>query len=237
MLRFQDFALAPGLRLTATVERGRLQAVHFPSDDLPSDFLIRYLTNLSAPQDGDLLLPELLDASGQPRSLHSLSRSQIRTFLCRTVGLVLADGGLLDELSVRENLLLSFHYHQRWPHPPEAPLTTLVQRLEVLLDRPLQRAELDPLPGDLTEAERRLWGLLKTLVREPQLVVYAGLFAGLAPANQAHLGAIITRYLARYPTSAHLLLIASDPDLRRLLGSSYHDLNSPPVVPDALHPA
>jgi hypothetical protein len=137
MLVFEKFTVATGVTLDASVRRGAVHALVLEADDWQDEFLTRYLADISAgSEEGDILLEEVRDAAGKPRRLRELPEAAVRGYFAKFVGFIVRDGGLIDTLTVRENLLLPFRFATIWPRRADVREPEIAQRLEAILDFP-----------------------------------------------------------------------------------------------------
>ena len=102
---------------------------------------------------------------------------------CDGVAIVSRDGGLLNHLSLRENLLLPSAYHG---DGATAPLDALeLDATEILLGCGLATAPaalagwLHDSPAMLGKLERRLAGFVRALLSRPEILVFENVFEGL----------------------------------------------------------
>ena len=112
------------------------------------------------------------------------------------VAVVAPRGGLIGNLKVWENLVLPVEYHGEYGGralaaplrvPPlralEARAERLFRALGVAQERFVELCGL--LPERLTEFERRLAAFVRGMLAEPEIMIYDGLFDGIAR-NEAH---------------------------------------------------
>ena len=101
-------------------------------------------------------------------------------------------GGLIGNLKVWENLVLPVEYHGRARAAPlrlpqlralEARAGQLFGALGIAQQRFVELCGL--LPERLTEFERRLAAFVRGMLAEPEIMIYDGLFDGIAR-NEAH---------------------------------------------------
>ena len=228
MLRLENFDFGDGdtgnsARLSAELLPGRNYAVRFATDSLPENFIDRYLS--AADDDtagGEIWLTEVRDPAGHPIALRALPTERLRTFLHRSVGVVLRDGGLLDFLTLRENILLPFRYHQVWPAPPLITEAELLERLRPLaaaagLD--LSPAALDRRPAELDILSLRLWGIVKTLVRQPRLVILFAPLSGLGDSAARRVLDLLGHYRSAHPDCLLIFMTAQTAGLEAAFGA------------------
>ncbi len=228
MLRFEQFELADGVRLDARIERGRLHVLALDPEHVQEDFIARYLA-VGTVARGELWLEEVRDAAGGPTALRALPAAKLRGFFAGFVGFVLRDGGLVDELTVRENLVLSPRYHDVWPGggSGEGKLAEMLRSLAGEEIEGVAAAELlDRRPVELSAFARRYWGWLTTLVRRPQLVVAFAPFDGLRAADRAAIAGLLQRYRKLEPASAHLLVTTGAHEAAALAGIEVTELRA-----------
>ncbi len=228
MLRFEHFELADGVRLDARIERGRVHVLPLDPEHVQEDFIARYLAiGETAGAKGELWLEEVRDAEGKPMVARALPAEKLRGFFARFVGFVLRDGGLVDELTVRENVMLSSRYHDVWPRG-RARGEDVAELLRELAGEEIggvAAAELlERRPGEMTAFARRYWGWMTTLVRRPQLVIAFAPFDGLRAADRATIAGLLQRYRKIEPTSAHLLVTTGADEEAALAGIEVTEL-------------
>lgn len=231
MLRFEHFELADGVRLDARIERGRVHVLPLDPEHVQEDFIARYLAIGETAGDarGELWLEEVRDPAGRPVALRALPAEKLRGFFARFVGFVLRDGGLVDELTVRENVTLSQRYHEVWPRG-SARGGEVAEVLRELAGDDVEGVAgtelLDRRPGEMTAFARRYWGWMTTLVRRPQLVVAFAPFDGLRAADRAAIAGLLQRYRKLEPASAHLLVTTGAHETEALAGVEVTELRA-----------
>jgi predicted ABC-type transport system involved in lysophospholipase L1 biosynthesis ATPase subunit len=223
MLIFEKFTVAAGVTLDARVVRGDVHALVLEADDWHEEFLTRYLADISAGAGGgDILLEEVRDSGGNPRRLRELPEDAVRGYFAKFVGFIVRDGGLIDTLTIRENLLLPFRFATVWPRRPEVRESEIAQRLAAVLafpGAPDFGSWLDLLPIRLSVAQRRLAGLVRTYVRHPELVIVFAPFAGLAAGARQRWWSCLQHYRTLHPRCAHVLVLNRRDELAGLPGA------------------
>lgn len=125
---------------------------------------------------------------------------------------VQADGGLIGNLKVWENLVLPATYHS------DARILELEERARGLFaEFGISGARFEQLctslPDELNRFERRLCAFVRAMLTEPQLVVYDSLFDGLTREETAKLLHFDRRFHDRVPLGTSLHLTADLPTL------------------------
>ncbi len=133
--------------------------------------LLNVILGLERPASGRVFL---LD-----KETYALSEKDSCRLLSR-IGVVLKDGGLISNLKVWENIMLPVSYHTG--KKPEDLETKVKQRFnEAGIDVPYLKELIGRLPGPLPVHEKRLIGLIRAMLMEPELIIYDSLFEGLSP--------------------------------------------------------
>lgn len=130
---------------------------------------LRLLVGTAHPVEGSVLLFGR-EAGGLPEheALALLSR----------LGLVWPEGGFVSNLKVWENILLPLWYHgERDAAKREGEVIELLGRVGMEPGR--IPAFLGALPGGLPGREQRLLGLVRALMQDAEIMIYAGLFEGM----------------------------------------------------------
>jgi len=100
---------------------------------------------------------------------------------CDGVAIVSQDGGLLNHLSLRENLRLPSTYH--FSGSPLANLDRDTLDLVIACDRDRSAETLErwmcSFPSSLSRLEKRLAAFVRALLSRPQILVFDHVFAGL----------------------------------------------------------
>lgn len=138
--------------------------------------LLRLMTGLLAPQQGEVLL--------EGRSLAAMSAEARRSLRLRHAGLVFQDFALLDYLTVEENVLLPHEFSREALGIARKNLPTLLERLQIAGHR-------GRLVSRLSQGERQRVAVARALAHEPRFVLADEPTASLDPQR----GRIVTDML------------------------------------------
>jgi predicted ABC-type transport system involved in lysophospholipase L1 biosynthesis ATPase subunit len=185
--REASLALAPGDRCRLLLEA---------ESDLT--LFLRLLVGTAHPIEGEVVL------FGRP--LAGLPEEEALALLSR-VGLVWPGGGFISNLKTWENLLLPLWYHgDAGAARREAEVVELLGRLGLGPDR--VAFFLGALPGTLPAKEQRLLGLVRALLQDTEVMIYAGLFEGLDERTRTLVRDETFRHHARRPGRTSLYVAA-----------------------------
>ena len=157
-LRDASFAIPPGTAAGLVT-----------SSESATDLVVRLLVGAERPAAGSVLL------FGQ--AVADLPETEALALFTR-LGVAWPDGGLVSNLKSWENILLPLWYHgERRAAEREREVLELLGRLGV----PAERAPglLQTSPGRLDVRERRIVGIVRALLRDPEVLVLAGQLEGL----------------------------------------------------------
>ncbi len=107
--------------------------------------------------------------------LSSASRDELNSVRKR-MGIVLRNGGLVSNLKVWENIMLPLSYHE------SVSQQDMEEKMIYILNRIGYDSDLNTLPGALPAYKKRLVGLARAMLMEPDIVIYDSLFEGLSTA-------------------------------------------------------
>jgi len=131
-------------------------------------------------------------------------------------------GGLIGNLKVWENLVLPVEYHREYggrapAAPPRLPPLRVLEARAERLFRALGVAQqrfvelCGLLPERLTEFERRLAAFVRGVLAEPEVMVYDGLFDGLARNEAQKAARFDPLFLRHFPFRTAVYVDTHDP--------------------------
>lgn len=178
-----DVPVLAGLSLT--VQTGEILGIIGPSGTGKS-VLLKTTIGLIVPDRGDVFI------DGQ--SVFRASRDQLQA-IRRKVGYVFQNAALFDSMNVYENVAFGL---------PEGAAKTL-GHAEVVrrVSGALEDVNLDPdlvlakMPSELSGGMRKRVGLARTIVGQPEILLYDEPVTGLDPVNTAGIDKLITDIAAR----------------------------------------
>jgi len=167
-----------------------------------TDLLLRLLVGAERPDAGTVVL------LGRP--LAGLAEGEALALYAR-VGFVWPDGGLVSNLKAWENILLPLWYHGGGGARHEPAALELLGRLGVPESR--LPGLLQALPGSLDQRERRIVGMVRAMLRDPEAIVLAGLTDGLDEGTRQRMRETARWFHARRPGRTTLWVTSDEHDL------------------------
>ena len=162
--------------------------------------LIKCLIGLLEPDEGKVVLLDKNVAELNAEDLNALRKK---------VGFLFQSAALYDSMTVRENL--------------EFPLTRVLKikdqqeidkRVEEALDSVGLLEAIDKLPSDLSGGMRKRAGLARTIIVNPEIILYDEPTTGLDPITSREISDLITSIQKKYKTSS--IIITHDMECARI---------------------
>ncbi|TAL22054.1 MAG: ATP-binding cassette domain-containing protein [Nitrospirae bacterium] len=133
--------------------------------DFDKNLLLRVLTGLTRTDSGKVFI-----FGKEISSITYAELSEAR----KKMGVVLNSGGLISNLKVWENLMLPLAYHASLSYNDiEVKMINILNNLGY-------NDDLNILPGPLPAYKKKLLGLARAFLTEPDLIIYDSIFDGLS---------------------------------------------------------
>lgn len=164
--------------------------------------LIRLLVGLLAPDAGQI------EVLGQ--AVHTLCQRELDALRVR-IGFSFQGSALYDSMSVAANLAFPLQMNRR-----DLGAAEIARRVEQALDDVGLESTAGQMPAELSGGQRKRIGIARTLILEPEIMLYDEPTAGLDPVTSAEINALINRVRANHRTSA--IVITHDLTCARATG-------------------
>lgn len=150
------------------VKPNKIYKIIFHSTIEKNEF-INLTTGIKAPKKGKIIL------FGE--DIFNVEKS-IYYNTIKKVGIIWEDGGVLSNLKVWENITLPIWYHRGIkPEAVEKKVIEFYKNFNMDID--FLSEYMGQLPGNLTALDRRLICLIRSMLMEPELMIYDDIFAGI----------------------------------------------------------
>jgi phospholipid/cholesterol/gamma-HCH transport system ATP-binding protein len=187
--------VARGLRWELSIRLGAgTLAAALTSKEEVNEALVKLLVGLSPPAFGRLALFGRELSVLPARGLFDLRRR---------IGVVRAEGGLVSNLKVWENLVLPLQYHT------DLRADAIERAGREVLDRVGYSGPLMALPAVLSDYQRRLIGLARAMLTDPDLVLFESPFEGLTQDEKELLRKTVLEFHGEKPGRASLFVMSS----------------------------
>ncbi|GAQ94685.1 phospholipid/cholesterol/gamma-HCH transport system ATP-binding protein [Thermodesulfovibrio aggregans] len=153
------------------IERGSRNVFVFRKEEQGSEFL-KLIIGLKNPKKGEVII------MGQ--KLKELTRDKVLE-LRKKIGIVFKTGGLISNLKAWENLTLPAIYHK-----VDREENIIRRGIEILKNLNFKKEPMIPL-SELTLFERRLIGIARAFLINPEIVIFEYLFNGLEESEKREL--------------------------------------------------
>jgi phospholipid/cholesterol/gamma-HCH transport system ATP-binding protein len=163
--------------------------------------LVRLITGLARPDDGDVLV--------HGRSVAGMRRGELAR-MRRGLGIVFQEDGLFGAMSVFDNVAFPLRAHSKLA---EAEIARRVHAR--LVDAGLDGAA-SRLPGELPLTARRLTGCVRALIADPPLAIFDEPDGGLDPLGASRVCELLEHHQAM--TGATCIVVTRDPLFARRIG-------------------
>ncbi|MDP3112685.1 MAG: ATP-binding cassette domain-containing protein [Thermodesulfovibrionales bacterium] len=147
-----------------SVSDGNICAV-LAETDFEKNLLLRVLTGLTGLDSGKVFI--------FGREISSITYAELGE-VRKKMGVVLNRGGLVSNLKVWENLMLPLAYHASLSYKD------MEEKMMDVLNNLGYNDDLNMLPGPLPTYKKKLLGLARAILMEPDLIIYDSVFDGLS---------------------------------------------------------
>lgn len=186
--------------LTFEVEEGR-SAMVVTSGEVEGTILLRLITGLSRPSRGSVHI------FGQ--SLEELTAPQLCQ-MRQQIGVVPANGGMISNLKLWENITLPLHYTMG--HIPVETEDYVINYLNKLGSS----GNLMALPAHLSLHEKRVAAFIRATLCSPRIMVYDHCFEDTSVGARTSFTSAISEFHAASPERISLYLVSSADMVRNL---------------------
>ena len=156
--------------------------------------LTHLITGLKKPAEGSVLL------DGQ--DLATFDHERICSHR-RAVGIVSAQGGLISNLKVWENILLPVEYH-------DYIITAEIEQTALgYLEKAGYTGNLMALPAHLTVQEKRMVALVRAFMTDPRIIIYSDCFDGWVQSHGPQLSNMMSDFHSAVPDRISIYLTSS----------------------------
>ncbi|HPC67496.1 MAG TPA: ATP-binding cassette domain-containing protein [Syntrophorhabdaceae bacterium] len=214
MIRFDDIVCEFLEIPSFDFKEGRVYKVIFHSDIEKNEFIDLTL-GIKRPKRGRVVLFD--------RDIFNVDINVYYDTL-KKVGVVWENGGVISNLKVWENIALPlwFHYGIR-PEKIETRVIEFYKNFD--MDAQFLSGYMGRLPGTLSAFDKRIICLIRSILMEPELMIYDDVFTGLKSDRVERIREIAEGFHRANPKRTSIYLASTDESLRDLKA----DYN---IVPD-----
>lgn len=193
-----------------SISRGDICAV-ITETDFEKSLLLKLLTGFARLDSGKIYVFE--------KDLSAISYDELIEAR-KQMGVVFENGGLISNLKVGENIMLPISYHS-----PERQYH-LEQRMMELLEQTGYDEDITILPGPLPLYKKRLAGLVRAMLTEPELIIYDSIFDGLSHDVRDRVRKIVSSFHSEKEGRASLFLASDEAAIKYIKPSRIHVLKN-----------
>lgn len=200
-----------------SISEGNICAV-LTETDFERNLLLRVFTGLARLDSGKIFIFD--------KDLSSISYAELNEIRER-MGVVLNDGGLVSNLKVWENLMLPFVYHtSRNRVATTLSHQDMEEKMMNILSKTGYDDDLNILPGPLPTYKKRLLGLARAMLMEPDLIIYDSVFDRLSSDIRDKVLEAVNLFHRERKGRASLFLATSESSIEDIKADSIHILKN-----------
>jgi phospholipid/cholesterol/gamma-HCH transport system ATP-binding protein len=203
MIRFENISVENFTSVSFDILEGTVCKI-ITGSDFHKRTLLQTLFGRNKPVQGTVLL--------FGKDIYSISEQELLNLFIK-VGMVWKDGGLISNLKVWENITLPAWYHMG-KHPEEMEDKVISMFSDLGKSGTELNTYMKKLPGPFPVHEKRLIGLVRAMLTEPDLMIYDSLFDGLSPAMAKQLAKYTTLFHSGKPLRTSLYISTDELSLR-----------------------
>jgi phospholipid/cholesterol/gamma-HCH transport system ATP-binding protein len=205
MITLEDVATEEFGSIWIEVKEGSLCKIITQSEHEKQSFLDTILA-FKKPAKGRVLLFDVDIYAANEKALNEVFHR---------IGMVWKDGGLISNLKVWENIVLPVWYHKgKLPDDAEQKVADLFQEMGIDKSRLLKIMGI--LPGLLPAYEKKLICMVRSMLMEPDLMIYDAIFEGINIEMAERLTKLTTQFHTKKPGRTSIYISADEKSLRHL---------------------
>ena len=166
MITLECASLKGFLDCASLAVSGGRSCIILTETEFEKNLLLRIFTGLTRLDSGKIFI--------FGKEVSSFSCGELNAVRKR-MGIVLNNGGLISNLKVWENIMLPLSYHSSLSHHD------MDEKMLSILGKIGYDDDIAALPGPLPVYKKRLAGLARAMLMEPDLIIYDSVFDGLSP--------------------------------------------------------
>lgn len=197
MMEFHGVTDGKSPLMSFGIERGSV-AVLKTASGFESDRIFRMMAGLDEPASGSIRI--------DGEDIFALSAGE-RLSRFRKIGIVWRDGGIISNLKVWENIALPAAFHGRMG-PAEAE--PLVRKYYGIMGNTDLDALMAGSPGALPRHEKVLVAIVRTMIMEPELVIYDNVLEGADRSWGTRLGGMLMDFHRTHSGRTSVFVSSSD---------------------------
>lgn len=167
--------------------------------DFDKNLILRALTGLTRLDSGRVFI-----FGKEISSITYAELGEVR----KKMGVVLNSGGLVSNLKVWENLMLPLAYHASISY------NDMEEKMMNVLNNLGYNDDLNMLPGPLPTYKKKLLGLARAILTEPELIIYDSVFDGLSADIRSRVLEVVNAFHEEKKGRASLFLATSEGSIK-----------------------